>query len=683
MKQFFRGVVLAFLVAVSLQAQALRVDPTPAMTTSGTAGPGGFPQLLAVPGAKVAICNSPANGTPCTNYATTYTDVTMTTSCPNTAQIVLAGTSTCVSAADALGNFGFWIGPGTYAYTVTLSTGQSYGPFPLTVTIATVAGSINYTASSTGAVTRTVSSKLGDVVSVKDFGAKGDGVTDDTAAIQAAIAAAAPCQVVYLPAGTYKITSPITINKCITLRGAGSGGLSAGGPGFDTFATSTRIQNASTASNAFVVQPTGSTWIQGIKLEDFAIEGNRTVSGATAGDNILFAGGALAIRHVMIDNVLSFHAFGSGLNVQDNTYGLTAIHFMAYRNHGSGITITDTGAGQPSSLNFTDCWSDLNDGDAFGVPSTKASDINIVGGFYADSGNGIHIGSGAVNANLSVLDSHVESNTGKGIWLEGGYAHSILNTTIAGDNIQQYGIYVSNPGSNGFQVAATIAGNIINTNTVNDIFIAATSKNVRLAPGDQILSNENISDNGLNTQWLSPPWHQFTKNAHILNGITPCVVLDDSTNAQSTPNKSVCSELGFLRWKNSAGAVVAQMSDGGDLQFDMGLGSFVLHGTPTGTRTVTFPDGSGTLAYVLNGGTTTSIGGSALAAGACASGSTGVITGLANTMAIMATPATNPGSTFTITPVFNGSGGVTVNVCNVSASTATPVASVYNVRVIQ
>lgn len=53
----------------------------------------------------------------------------------------------------------------------------------------------------TGAVSRTVASKVNETVSVKDFGATGDGITNDTSAIQAAIQSGA--RYVVYPEGTY------------------------------------------------------------------------------------------------------------------------------------------------------------------------------------------------------------------------------------------------------------------------------------------------------------------------------------------------------------------------------------------------------------------------------------------------------------------------------------------------
>ena len=68
----------------------------------------------------------------------------------------------------------------------------------------TDAGLVTYNEGDTGAVTRTVKAKLQESVSVKDFGAVGDGVTDDTAAIQAALGAS---DSIYFPAGTYECSN--------------------------------------------------------------------------------------------------------------------------------------------------------------------------------------------------------------------------------------------------------------------------------------------------------------------------------------------------------------------------------------------------------------------------------------------------------------------------------------------
>lgn len=75
-----------------------------------------------------------------------------------------------------------------------------------------------------GAVSRSLTSKLGDSISVTDFGAKGDGVTDDSASFQAAIQAAklSPYRGkgVFVPAGTYCV-SGVVLDCGILLHGEG------------------------------------------------------------------------------------------------------------------------------------------------------------------------------------------------------------------------------------------------------------------------------------------------------------------------------------------------------------------------------------------------------------------------------------------------------------------------------
>lgn len=57
-----------------------------------------------------------------------------------------------------------------------------------------------------------------DWLNVKDFGAKGDNVTDDTAAIQVALDACLMGGIVYLPAGGYRTSAPLTIPPAVTLQ---------------------------------------------------------------------------------------------------------------------------------------------------------------------------------------------------------------------------------------------------------------------------------------------------------------------------------------------------------------------------------------------------------------------------------------------------------------------------------
>ena len=78
---------------------------------------------------------------------------------------------------------------------------------------------------------------LGDQINVRDFGAVGDGITDDTEAIRQAIAATShELQIIYLPAGTYLISDTLDLGRFVTLQGVSSIkttiALKANSPGF-------------------------------------------------------------------------------------------------------------------------------------------------------------------------------------------------------------------------------------------------------------------------------------------------------------------------------------------------------------------------------------------------------------------------------------------------------------------
>lgn len=93
--------------------------------------------------------------------------------------------------------------------------GHVYSSAPVApATAVHPATALGYTASGTGAVVRTVASKLGESLSIRDYGAVGDGVTDDTAAIQAAQAQARILKKkVYAPAGVYAYSQLLDLTQ--------------------------------------------------------------------------------------------------------------------------------------------------------------------------------------------------------------------------------------------------------------------------------------------------------------------------------------------------------------------------------------------------------------------------------------------------------------------------------------
>ena len=77
-----------------------------------------------------------------------------------------------------------------------------------------------FTQKHAGAAARTMAGKLEESVSVKDFGAVGDGVADDSPAFQAAVNAS---KHVFVPAGTYRLASKVDVKPQREIRGAGRG----------------------------------------------------------------------------------------------------------------------------------------------------------------------------------------------------------------------------------------------------------------------------------------------------------------------------------------------------------------------------------------------------------------------------------------------------------------------------
>lgn len=81
---------------------------------------------------------------------------------------------------------------------------------------------VSYLPEGTGVISRTVENKLRESVSVKDFGAVGDGIVDDTVALQNTLNTAGH---VHFPIGTYRITSTLKVKSSTYITGEGTSSI--------------------------------------------------------------------------------------------------------------------------------------------------------------------------------------------------------------------------------------------------------------------------------------------------------------------------------------------------------------------------------------------------------------------------------------------------------------------------
>lgn len=155
-----------------------------------------------------------------------------------------------------------------------------------------------------GAVGRTVSARLSDFASVKDFGAKGDGATDDSAAIQRAIDETSG--VVFFPPGTYRLDTGLAWTKSgVHLVGAGIGATTLS----CTFNTADIISIGDGVANP------NNTTVTGMSITSTVA---RTAGAAVRVQN----GHAIHISHIRLDNNM-YYGFRFDGGAQQFIYKLT------------------------------------------------------------------------------------------------------------------------------------------------------------------------------------------------------------------------------------------------------------------------------------------------------------------------------------------------------------------------
>ena len=263
--------------------------------------------------------------------------------------------------------------------------------------VATVVAAQNFLQSGTGAVTRSANSKMGEVYSVTDFGAKGDGTTNNATAFAAATAAAlAAGRPLFFPNGVYLTSSNLTFTTAITLIGE----------------SGTRIKLAS-GSFASVISIDGSAGanIYGARVENLILDGNGNATDGLLLKNVVSSD----FPNVRVTNVTGagFHLAWAQLctfwnpTVSHNVELFTTTPV-------NGILADGAESTANTFINAT-----LEGVSGSGVKGPSLTGATFLNGTSEGNNIGIEFGatSGATASLNLVLFMDIEANTTNSVWL--------------------------------------------------------------------------------------------------------------------------------------------------------------------------------------------------------------------------------------------------------------------------
>ena len=358
-------------------------------------------------------------------------------------------------------------------------------------------GSISHIASGTGATTTTVQAKLRERVSVKDFGAVGDGTTDDTAAIQAAITAVTDGGTVYLPAGQFLLATAtgsriLQITKRIQIVG----------DGWD----SVLLVGSSIGSGVDVIQiqPPTVAGVQGVRFQDFYISKQ---SGTPARNGIAVDGTNGPVGYFVIDHVRVDQLGGKAFAVTNASGLATGTPYIAtFRDNifTGGMDLTNAG----DNIRIDSCQ----------MGGTGSLIVSIVPGAYNGGGHGFLM----LNCNITLSGGTVVNNAWQGaiqncnleqtvattsansavIDIQGNVTYPVENFKVIGNFIGTNSIYVADGVRVDRAVATIIADNYIVRGSGVACRLTANSDRTQIIANRQALPEAItvwLSDSGTNT----------------------------------------------------------------------------------------------------------------------------------------------------------------------------------------